>query len=178
MTLIANFRTETRPYSGYEDPALPMGSWIASGALVGNGSGGFLVMNFLFQFGQQPHNSQLYNVERVAAEVSVGTTQQGHIETRQMDNLAPGRPVGVQRWSFALTDDGADNAIIDLASQAGLPMWLGQCQEALLECGVRVQFTNTNLLTYTVALQGYFWGPRSILAAGGPQRPPNGFLGN
>ncbi len=178
MTLILNLRTETRPYSGYEDPSLPVGAWIGAGSLVGDASAGFLVMNFLFQFGQQPLNSQMYNVERVAAEVSVGTTQQGHIETRNMDELAPNRPVGVQRWSFALVDDGADNAIIDLASQAGLPMWLGRATAPLLECGVRVQFTNTNLLTYTVALQGYFWGPRSILAPGGPQRPPNGFLGN
>lgn len=167
-----------RPYSGYVDPSLPIGAWIAAGDRLGDASGGFVQMNFLFQFGQQPLNPNLFNIERLTAEVSANTTQRANVQTRQMDNLAPGRPVGVQRWDFVMTGDGVNNAIMDFASQAGMPMWLGQCQQALFECGFRVQFVNTNTLTYTVRAQGYVWGPRSILAPGGPQRPPNGFLGN
>lgn len=178
MTVAGNFRTEMRPYSGYDEPQLPIGAWIGAGDIVGDATGGFVQMNFLFQFGQQPLNPNLFNVERFTAEVSANTTQRANIEDRNMDNLAPGRPVGVERWSFELTGDGVSNAIVSVASQSGLPMWLGQCVEALLECGVRFQFVNTTLLTFTVRCQGYVWGPRSILAPGGPQRPPFGFLGH
>lgn len=178
MPVISNFRTEMRPYSGYRDPSLPVGAWIANGALIGDLSGGFIQMNFLFQFGQQPLNSQLYNIERFSADISASLSLLGEIQTRQMDNLAPGRPVGVQRWIFDITGDNVNNASCKLDSFSGLPIWLGSCQEAFLECGVRFQFQNLDGLTHTVTVQGYVWDPRSVLAPGGPQRPPNGFLGS
>lgn len=176
MTIAQNFRTEVRPYSGYNDPSLPIGAWIGQGVLIGNATGGFLQMNLLFQFGQQELVSELYNVEQFTADVSANTTQVAEIQTRNMDRLAGDRLVGVQRWQFPVIGDGVNNAMSQLESQAGLPIFLGRPTTRLLECGVRVQFANTDLLTFSCTLQGYIWGPRSVLAEGGPRRPVNGLF--
>lgn len=177
MTIRTNFRTEMRPFTGYDDPALPVGAWVAQGSITGDVSGGFVQMTFLFQFGQQEHNSQLYSVERAYIEVGEAavTDHVGFIQTRNMDRMAPGRAL-FQRWAIRTLTDGSNNSVSAFASQAGFPMWLGQPFAALLECGVEVQFENINLAGFACVLQGYVWGPRSIIAPGGPQRPPNGFL--
>lgn len=177
MTVAGSFRTEVRPYSGYIQPALPVGAWIAFGVLTGNGSGGFVQLNFLFQFGNNPLNSQLYSLEQFTAETNAAATEPGDFELINMDRLTQQTDLEVTRQSFAAISDGVGSAIVPMREMAGLPFWMGGPNTALLECGLRFQFANTNLRVYTVSCQGYIWGPRSVLAPGGPQRPPNGFFG-
>ncbi len=177
MSVASNFRIETRPYSGYADPSLPVGAWITQGVLAGNATGGAVQMNFLFQFGNNPLNSQLYSLEQFTAETNASVTEVADFETINMDRLTPNLVLPVTRQQFPVIADGIGSAIAQLGDMAGLPFWLGGPNTALLECSIRFQFTNTNLRVYTVSAQGYIWGPRSVTAPGGPQRPPNGFFG-
>lgn len=179
MPVIVNFRTEVRPYSGYAERQFPIGAWIASGTLTGDASGGFVQANFLFQFGQQALVTEMYNLEQFSVDMGVAAAPsiQAELQTRNMDILAPGRTIGVQRWQFALLSDGAGNSINQLADQAGLPIWLGAPHTPLLECGIRWQFVNALDQVFTITCQGYIWGSRSVLAPGGPQRPPFGIFG-
>lgn len=177
MSVATNFRTEVRPYSGYDAPALPVGAWIAQGVITGDASGGASQMNFLFQFGNNPLNSQLYSLEQFTAESNSANTEQGDFETINMDRLTSQLVLPVTRQAFTITADAIGSAVASLGDMAGLPFWLGGPNVANLECGLRFQFQNTNTRVHTVSCQGYIWGPRSMLAEGGPQRPLNGFFG-
>ena len=178
MTVSGQFRVDTRPYSGYTETGLPIGSYIAQAGIAGDASGGSVIINFLFQPSEEQRVSESYNLEQLAIDISDGSSISLLIATQNMDNLAPERNASPQKWAL----DGAphqSDAAMPLASLAGLPLWLGSPARVApsSEAGLRLTFLNVDLRLYAVTIQGYIWGPRSVLAPGGPQRPIGGFLG-
>lgn len=180
MSEFFDFHVHTRPYTGYVEPGLPIGSWIAGAEVIGTASGGFLVMSCLFQHAETVRVTELFNLEQLSMDVAQSTPASAFITTLRMDILAPGTEVDFgeeQRWLSLLQTDGVGEASMSLADQAGLPLWLGAPSVLGVDAGLRFEFRNANLIEYTVTAQGYMWGPRSVIAPGGPQRPPFGFFG-
>ena len=58
-----------------------------------------------------------------------------------------------------------------------LPIWLGVVGRQEGDSVITFQFDNVNLRLYQIVIQGYMWGPRSVLAPGGPRRPVGGLFG-
>lgn len=180
MSVLARFRVDVRPYSGYNDPALPISGWIAQGGAVGDASGGNLTMDFNFMDGEEiPRISELFNLEQIAIDTT-GGSEGLFMETRNMDNLSPARAGSPQKWAWIVSVVLGNAALRNDATPKGpLPIWLGAPNQDApsSEAGLRFTWANTNLRLYAITIQGYRWGPRSVLAPGGPQRPPFGYFG-
>jgi len=176
VTETTQFAVNTRPYSGYTDPALPIASYIAQGTDLGTVTGGSLFLEFPFQLAAGPDVSNLYNLEQFAIHVDQNLNIGANLETFAMDHLAGPLVALIQRWSLLVNfgGGGLGNAN-DFGTMAGLPVWLGRPQTGL-DAGLRFELINTLNVTYTATIQGYIWGPRSVLAQGGPQRPQSGYF--
>ena len=179
MTVSNTFRVDVRPYSGYNDPSLPVASWIAQGGSVGDASGGVVIQNFFFKLDDDAQISELFNLEQIAADTSTSSGVNGTLEILQMDSLAPNRLVSNRVWAFGVTAVGSPQGVsaIFLDRITMLPLWLGAPNRAEGDAGIRIRYPNTDLLLYQTTLQGYMWGPRSVLAEGGPRRPVGGLFG-
>ncbi len=178
MSVFGTFRIDIRPYSGYQAPRLPVASWIAQSGQVGDASGGIVRANFLFELEGGVRITELFNIEQMAVDMTSTTARQFHLATVNMDTLAPTRQASPQIWSL-ITEAGINNFdAMDPRRLAGLPLWLGApaSDAPAGDKGVSVTFANVDLLLYAVTLQGYMWGPRAVLAEGGPRRPVGGFF--
>jgi len=176
MAVTTSFDVHPRPYSGYANPSLPIASYIAQGTEVGNGTGGSLFLQFLFQRAAARDVSELYNLEQFSIHVDEAADIGANLETLAMDHLFGQEPAILQRYSLLLdfAGVGLGNAS-QVRDQGALPLWLGRPQTGL-DAGIRLEFVNTLLVNYSATIQGYIWGPRAVLAAGGPQRPPQGYF--
>lgn len=179
MSVFGTFRVDTRPYSGYMDPGLPIGSWIAQAGIAADASGGILRMTFLFELEGGVRISELYNIEQLSVDNTGGTGKTALLTTVNMDNLAQTRQASPQKWQFATIGGAGTDSAITLQPGAGLPLWLGApaVDSPAGDKGFAITFSNTDGLLYAATIQGYFWGPRSVLSPGGPRRPVEGFFG-
>jgi len=174
-----DFRIEIRPYSGYEDPGLPVASWITQGGIAGDASGGTMSMNFLFELEGGVRISELFNVERMALDTINNSARVFMLTTLNMDNLAPTRQASPQKWQFSTIPASPLGSALPPEAMSGFPLWLGAPANISPagDKGLRLQASNVNGELYAVTFQGYMWGPRAVLAPGGPRRPVEGFLG-
>jgi len=172
-----DFRIDVRPYSGYSDPGLPVAAWIAEAGAVGDASGGIINMDFLFQRDGDAQISELFNLEQMAMDTSSATSRPFSLETVNMDSLAPNRPATDQVWRGSTFDiSGLSISAGPINNKLNLPLWLGSPNRNEGDSGLRFQWANVDLLLYFINVQGYMWGPRSVLAEGGPRRPVGGGL--
>ena len=179
MSVTIFFRTDSRPYSGYDDPSLPIGSYIAQGGVAGNGSGGVVTITFRFMSAEEePRISLLYNLEQLSIDTSSVVPQPVDMDTVNMDNLSLLRAASPQKWNVVTTAGPSGSSSVNLTTMTGLPLWLGSPNQGAPSGngGLQFRFVNTDLLLYAITIQGYMWGPRSILAEGGPKRPINGLF--
>ena len=178
MSVTAAFRVDIRPYSAYDDPGLPVAAWIAQAGIAGDASGGTVLIDFDFQLEAQPV-SELYNLEQLAIDTDDSSAVDIMMQTQGMDQLAQTRPASPQKWSMT-TDGvlGADSAVRLQDAKVGLPIWLGSPNNIDSNGTLRFIFLNSDGRLYAITAQGYMWGPRSILAPGGPRRPVGGLFGN
>ncbi len=177
MTVFALFPYTIRPYTGYQDPGLPIGAYIAQGGAAGNASGGQLIIEFEFMPEQEELITELFNLESLEIDTDAGILETSIMETINLDTLSRNRPASKRKWQFTTTVHDSDSALRqDLALVR--PIWLGSpnLDARAGTGGLRFSFTNIDLRLYAVTIQGYIWGPRSVLAPGGPRRPPDGGL--
>lgn len=179
MAVSGNFRVDTRPYSGYAEPSLPQAAWIAQAGIAGDASAGLLIINFLFQLSANRRVTESYNLEQISIDISDATDEDFLMSTLNMDSLSPARPASPQKWIWELGTDGESDAALKADKMNGLPLWLGAptIPAGSSSAGLRFTTDNVNGRLYAITVQGYIWGPRSVLAPGGPQRPVNGFFG-
>lgn len=178
MTVTGRFGYNIRPFSGYSDPGLPIGSYIAQGGLAGNASGGQVVFNFTFQDEQPNLITEMFNLEQVAIDTDAFAIDDVLMTTVNMDSLSRNRPASDQRWSLSTNPTPASDSAVPMHETAGLPLWLGSPNLSSLSgtATLRFFFVNVDLRLYAVTIQGYIWGPRSVLADGGPRRPVGGLF--
>jgi len=176
MSVVANFRVDTRPYAGYSDPGFPIASYVASGSLTGDGTGGIVQITFIFQNNEADIVTERYNLEQLHVDAESAVNVACIMQAQGMDHRAfPFQVLIEQRWGMVLITDTVGDAPVSLGDLAGLPLWLGMPQPEV-DAGVRFQFTNTDTIVFNASIQGFIWGPRSILVDGGPKRPPNGYF--
>lgn len=178
MTVSGTFRVDIRPYSGYDDPGLPIGAWIAQGGIAGDASGGQVIMDFLFKQGDDNLVTELYSLDQISVDTTSATTIEIVMETLNMDSLAFNRLASTQKWIMQARNVGSTlgGNVVPLDEIQALPIWLGSPNATEGDSGLRYRFLNIDLILFAVLLQGYIWGPRSVLAEGGPRRPVGGLF--
>lgn len=178
MSVTDEFRIDIRPYSAYEDPSFPIAAYVAQGGSVGDGTAGNLFMQFLFKRTADNAVSELFSLEQLAIDSTGTANVEGTIKTLNMDSLAINRPLSPQTWRVLLqpaTGMSVPTAM-DTNKNNFLPLWLGAPFLGEGNSGLEFEWPNTDLRLYQVIIQGYIWGPRSVLAPGGPRRPISGLF--
>jgi len=176
VAVAGEFRVDVRPYSAYDDPSLPVAAWIGQGGIAGDASGGNVQMTFLFQRSDDAQISELFNLEQLAADTTAGGNHSGQMETVAMDTLAPNRLGSPEIWGLSFVSSFG-RAALEMNDVSVLPLWLGSPNREEGNGGIRFTFANVDLRLFAVRIQGYMWGPRSVLASGGPRRPVGGLFG-
>jgi len=177
VSVSADFPIEYRPFSGYDDPSLPIASYIGQGGMAGDASGGSVVMSILFQQMETGRGTpNMFNLEQLSIDVATNVNFAVLMRTLNMGRLAPTRVTSPEKWVLGVTSDTVDDSALELTFLSGLPLWLDAPSNLTGDAGLRLEFTNLNLELYAATIRGYIWSPRSVLAQGGPQRPLNGMF--
>ncbi len=175
MTLVIAVELRNRPWRGYDDPGLPEGAWFAAGQNVGDASGGTLEFQLRFKDAGSPRTNRFFNLEQIFCHLSA-LTQDFELQMLNMDD-----------WPAAITQDfrwilegvaGPSTATTTLV-QTGKPIFLGRASTPNAIGAMNVITANptaSNIAAFYA--QGYWWGPRSVMAPGGLRRPIDSIYGN
>lgn len=175
MTVSIDTQHFRRPFAGYTAPSLPEAIWVASSSVVGDGSGGVREVRIVLQAAGQARSGNMFSLEQLTLRETNLSGTNYLVETVNMDTI--GKLVGQAGYmqTLGLTNlvDGSANVA---QGKTALPLFLG----APFATGIAVvAFRSDNISGQTLSAfaQGYIWGPRSLLAEGGPQRPANSIFG-
>ncbi len=179
MTVLGTPRLiQIMPFSGYKDPSLPIGVWIGGAAVQGNVSGGVMTAVVIFALASTPYSGNRYSLEQLSAQEDLEDA--AHNYSLIADNMEAVTSEGINQRHLVVGSlsaaPGGGTMINSVSSSDMKGRWLGgqaihQAQSSLLMSVANLQ---TNILQ--MVAHGYVWGPRSILAEGGPRRPVNGLF--
>lgn len=177
MTVLLTSLVAVRPFRGYDDPGLPSGYWHFFLSALADASGGGLSVAARFQIAGSPNPSQLYSLETLMINRSGGVgTVNLRFQQQNMDNVPNMGSNGAlfHIYTMQVTDQifGSEQAIFD--ASRFLPFFMGQPIDNNLSSGFQIDDANNNVGDLAVRAGGYFWGPGSINAPGGPRRPIDG----
>jgi hypothetical protein len=173
MTVQAVSDVKTRMFSGYpDDPGLPLGTWAVSAGVIGDASGGNRSIEVDFQPGSIARASLCFSLEEFYLTDTDNNAKVAEFRSLNMERLHDSELV---RRATAPLIAGLIVATLDPAAVGGIvPMFMGYTGSVGAPAGFLVIATNVAGLTLLAVAGGYYWGPRSINAVGGPRRPITG----
>jgi len=173
MSVIGAIPVEYQRFSGYRDFRYPEGFWFASVSAVGDASGGTVNLQLTFAAAINVRNSRLYSVEQLSTDSSLTVAAVPRLQSTNM--AGPSTGTLAHRYVLNCPLSEVTNApATDPASLLMLPLFLGAQRGLNLAAHLNLTYANVNTILFVFEAQGYWWGPRSILVDGGPQRPPSG----
>ena len=173
MSIGTQILVSTRRYSGYLDPRYPLGSWQAVLEATGDASGGTLFIDLMFATSfAAALSSIIWSVEQIALQSTDATPRNFQLRTINMGG-PPGSSLDNQH-ALITAVDGTGGTSLDATDVSPLPMFVGSQSGIPTTALVGIVGTNVDLQVVHFEAQGYYWGARSILPDGGPQRPPTG----
>jgi len=178
LAIVGQINVESRRYSGWRDPRYPIAYWQGALAVTGNASGGLLGVDLVFQQANGPArlNSQMYSVERFSIKTSEQVSRTVRVAAINMGG--PSNLGFSHSYSIELVTESNFVQANVAANQFGmLPLFLGSQRGAGVTASLSLVGANTDTVVYTFEAEGYRWDARSVLADGGPQRPPTGPYG-
>lgn len=181
MTILAQLDVRQLYFRGDDDPSLPVGMWWTSGTVTGDASGGFMAVRSVFHQEGQGVSSDSFSLEQISGLLSITTVTNGFLRTVGM---APQPKVAAfdRMWQlvFEDLDSGLGNQALGAAVKQLLPLWIGTQRSADRDDLGTLEIGTTNLGagdSLSVSCMGYRWTSRSIMAPGGPRRPPGSIFG-
>jgi len=175
MSVTATTTVRYREFPGYADPALPLGHWATSALAVGDASGGNRVVIMEFNPATAPRSPLMYSLELITVGDDDNNDLNGALRVINLDPIPGlGAIALTKRWEAPLVA-GISRGQLQPAAAAQLTrIFLGRQALAGVQSGIQYTTVNADLNIVTVTCEGYFWGPRSINAQGGPSRPLQG----
>lgn len=172
MTVNATELVRFRQFRGYEDPSLPLLYWAATVSVVGDGSGGQRQLSMIFNPSTAPRPPLFYSLEQLTIFDSDNNAKAGVLEAINLDDVGGITMImtRVMPLVAGLTQSGP--TVVDLEAIQGY--YIGGAVDAGTETRLGFRSTNVTGTVLVANAQGYAWGPRSILAPGGLQRPVQG----
>jgi len=175
VTVIGIAQIRQRLWRGYDDPGLPVGTYVGWVQVTGDASGGDNNGIITYEPEGQPLTGRFYNLERCEFQ----TTQAANLVVAvNLANFTPPVAGALMNRLLGLTVEFNDRS--DGASNInGLPrpVFLGQAQ--LSNSPAQILFTSDNsdgdvIIAY---VEGYIWEARSVQALGGLRRPLDSLYG-
>lgn len=172
MSVVSQQDVFYRRFSGYQDPRFPEGYWFARGTVTGDATGGVMALDLVFTAAAITSlNSRIYSLEQLSLTQGDNTDRTYELRGLNMTGL----PLAfTHNYAIEVRGLPGGGGALDLRELAGLPLFLGSQNEVGTTQSVSLIIDNVNGLTYRAEGEGYWWGPRSVLIDGGPQRPPTG----
>lgn len=174
MAISADSQVAFRRFSGFLDPRFPEGYWLGSVTLSGDASGGQATANLIFSEATQPAlDSRMYSLEQLSFFRDNNSDIDAGIFT---DNLGLDGPAALTNNYHieGATAGTLARSPVRTATLPPFPIWLGSMRVTGVQTRLALAMLNVNGTDLRFEAQGYWWGPRSILVDGGPQRPPTG----
>jgi len=175
MSVVEQIDVRYRRFSGYLDPRYPEGHWFARASVTGDGSGGFATLSLVFAGATlATRNSRIYSLEQMSVS-STETTERVNLFTAAnmgTTQFAQNNEMAVRSLDLAFNTPVAQ--AVEIGQLSFLPLFLGSQRFVGTTTSIDMLMTNVNAIVYNFEAQGYWWGPRSVLVDGGPQRPPSG----
>ncbi|HIB68109.1 MAG TPA: hypothetical protein EYO33_24190 [Phycisphaerales bacterium] len=138
-------------------------------------------MAILFKFAAVGEaNSNLYSLEKLQGSMSAAAPATAAVHIENMGEEFDITNV-FQTFGVLFTDNGSSvtpRLSLDSRSSQILPVFLGKKQALAANALLRIEAANTNGVTLGMRAEGYIWSARSVLADGGPSRPPGARYGN
>jgi len=176
MSVTSTVDIGRRRWNGWLDPAFPIAYWAVQEAVTGDASGGVITVNFRFSLGGGPHSTLMYSLEQFFVRDTSGVIIQYALRTINLDDM----PGGTSIWETSFESMANDNndAAIQPRDLLGLrKIFLGRTSDPTAASSLTLNLYNGNGNVCSTSAQGYIWDGRSVLANGGPQRPPSGLYG-
>jgi len=165
-----------RPYRGFDNPAFPVAHWVAGEFVIGDLSGGTSDFTIVFKPGGQPLSGRLFNIEELSISESANAGEFRSLQSIGMDRFNP--LLGPTTWDLAFVlQSGNFEATQPAILANAFPAFLGAAVSVASVAALQYTGTNSNGNIVRLRAMGYIWEARSILAEGGPQRPPTALYG-
>lgn len=166
-----------RRFNGYADPRLPEGYWMGSVTSNGDATGGSHALRLIYALATDLFlNTRMYSLEVFNLASNTQTAQNGRLTVTNLGgrNLEQSL-VHQTRLETETEQVGATMNARDLVGIRRI--FLGSQLTAASQADISVIMPNNDGITWVLQAEGYWWGQRSVLADGGPQRPPSGLYG-
>jgi len=172
MSVIAVFNVQMRPFRGYDDPALPSAQWVGFGFALGDVSAGTMEVHHVFEPVGQPLSGRIFSLEQYYATRTGTTPATWGMRSQNMDRFSNTLGPANFHWAGEMRANVVETTIEQ--KDLRLPIFLGGAATIPSAAFLQIFINNLNGETLRAGAMGYVWTPRSTLADGGPQRPPNG----
>ncbi len=176
MTAIFEVHVDQRIWRGYDDPGLPSGMWVAQGAVTGDATGGLQAVQCVFRQGGVA-SGRFFNIEQIEVFHSSSATKDVALIASNWDRVSA---VGLINKQWRAEIRGNANGVSAMSTNTAfpLPIFLGVTAVVPeIPSQVQVSILNVDLTSLVVTIQGYTWGPRSVMAEGGLRRPADSLFG-
>ncbi len=174
MSVLDAVPVEFKRFSGWVEQQMPEGYWFGSSVTTGDASAG--TANHAINFNQAggPRSSRIYSLEQISIFSDDVVTRVGRLEQVNLEGPANRVFRGIMGITLLLSVDGIS---MNTQDEAFLPRFLGSQRDPALVASIAFVIANIENVVTTFEVAGYWWGPRSVLVPGGPQRPLNGMFG-
>lgn len=174
MAVVQSDIVAYRRFSGYLDPRWPLGYWVGSSTGSGDASGGNITIELVFALASQASlSSIMFSLERVGLASSDAASREFRLSVQNMGQ--DGQAALLYETALATITGAVTRSPLDARRTASLPWFLGSQRIQGIQAEVQVDAGNPGVgVDFRFEAQGYYWGARSVLVDGGPQRPPTG----
>lgn len=163
-------------FAGFDNPALPIGIYVAQGGTGGDATGGIMAIRVVYHPAGPQQHSLMYNIEQLSGHMGGNTGGGLQLVTENLGMITPSRPLTGTSWGVQFQARGSLATIAN--DTIKLPLWLGAPNLLGGRSSVDFGIVNIDADSINIVVYGYIWGPRSTLAPGGPQRPPGAMFGD
>ncbi len=175
MTVLAVQGVEYRRFNGYRDPRYPEGMWMGGMTVTGDATGGLMVATLHFNVATDVISSRIFSLEAIGGSNGTVANVDAALEVVNLGGPLSLAPLGFRRiYRVFFRGVTSFGAALELGGLSFMPLFLGAQQEVTVTSQIALSKPNVDLQVQTFEAEGYWWGPRSVLQEGGPQRPPTG----
>lgn len=179
MSTLNTANIRQRLWRGYDDPGLPVGTWVGWVNVQHDASGGDASAILNLEPSSEPDlrlTGRFYNVEALEIFGTQGTNDTGELLIVNfsvlIDNAATNRA-----WTFNVFGNQGGNQALELLQQLSRPLFLGQARTPGIDASIRATIDNVDTEDHTLWAEGYIWEGRSTQSEGGLRRPVDSLYG-
>lgn len=177
MTVLTRTAIKRRPWRGYDDPGLPVGMYFAQASVLGDASGGDMIIFFSFKGEAEPISGSFYNIEQFNVFDNNTSVHSGHMVAVNFEQVSETGAINRQ-WRFQLAQNANAFGALNRETYIPLPLFLGPVAPIRdLSADIEIGVDNVLNDTLFATIQGYIWESRSVQAEGGLRRPVDSLYG-